>query len=428
MSTVQVLMTTTYVQKFGGSSLARREDVIRCAERVAGRRAGGNRVVVVVSAMGATTDDLISLGKSVHAAGRARERDMLMAAGEQISASVMALALQALGFESVALTGTQAGFTTDDDFGCARILSIRTARLLEELEAGRIPVVMGFQGATTEGELTTFGRGGSDTTAVALAAALDIASSGGICEIFTDVDGVHTADPRLVPGPPLLEEISYEEMLEMALHGARVMEPRALVFGDKYGVPIRVRHSRRSGEGTLITSMESTMERPSVVGCALKEDLGRISVTVPTGDARAQARLFEATAEAGIIVDDIIQTEYGDTAVVAFTVEHGDLTAVRTAVVTALEGMGFSDQEPQIEIGLAKVSAIGTGMKTHTGIASRMFRALADNGIPIRNITTSEIKISCLVTQEHGQTALESIHAAFDLGRPADERSESLHQ
>ena len=415
-------MPKTIVQKFGGTSLARREDVLRCAERVAGQRASGDQVVVVVSAMGGTTDELIGLANSVHAGGRARERDLLMAAGEQISASIMALALQALGLEAVALTGPQAGFTTDEAFGRARITSIRTARIVQELEQGRIPIVMGFQGATPEGELTTFGRGGSDTTAVALAAALNVVSSGGYCEIFTDVDGIHTADPRLVPGPPLLEQISYEEMLELALQGARVMEPRALVFGDKYGVPIRVRHARRPGQGTLITTMEQTMERPSVVGCALKENLGRISVSIPAKDANAQAHLFEATANANIIVDDIIQTERGDHVDVAFTVEHNDLATVRTAVGEALVELGIRDQEPQVEIGLAKLSAIGTGMKTHTGIASKMFRALADRAIPIRNITTSEIKISCLITQEDAQNALESIHAVFQLGTPVDER------
>ena len=412
---------TTIIQKFGGTSLGSREAVVRCAKRIALRHEHGDRVVVVVSAMGAHTDELLELGNSLHPDGRAREFDLLMAAGEQISASLMALALDSLGVEAAALTGAQAGFTTDGAHGRARITSISTQRILEELDAGRVPVVMGFQGMTPDGELTTFGRGGSDTTAVALAAALDVTADGGFCEINTDVAGIHNADPRLVADARRLDTIAYEEMLELALHGARVMEPRALVFGDKYGVPILVRHSTRPGNGTLITSMENDVERPSVVGCALKEDIGRIALSMPAGETRAQARIFEATAQAGIVVDDIIQTEHEKTVNIAFTVEHGDLATVRTAIVEALGARDESYGEPEVEIGLAKISAVGTGMKTHTGIASRMFRALADRSIPIRNITTSEIKISCLVPQEHGLSALEAIHECFDLGRPATE-------
>lgn len=411
------------VQKYGGTSLGDLDEVMACARRVAATRARGDQVVVVVSAMGGMTDDLLKQAATLSGLIPARERDLLMASGEQVAASLMALALAGLGFEAHALTGAQAGFLTDATHGRARITSIRTARLRHELESDAIPVVMGFQGISKDGELTTFGRGGSDTTAVALAAALDVVSTGGFCEINTDVEGIHTADPRLVPGAPLLDRISYEEMLELAMHGARVMEPRALVFGEKYNVPIRVRHSHTRGVGTLITMQEENMETPSVVGCALKQDLGRIGITIPPSVPAPQALLFEATAAANIIVDDIIQTETGGDVCLAFTVEHADLAAVRTAIVGALESHGIENCEPDLEIGLAKVSAVGTGMKTHTGIASRMFRALADRSIPIRNITTSEIKISCLVPQERGRDALEAVHEAFGLGQPATENA-----
>ncbi|MCH2144950.1 MAG: aspartate kinase [Phycisphaerales bacterium] len=413
----------TVIQKFGGTSLVNREAVVRCARRIATRHEHGDRVVVVVSAMGETTDRLVEQGRMMNPDGNRREFDLLMAAGEQVSAALMALALESLGVGATALTGAQAGFMTDEVHGRARIKDIRTSRLASELDADRVPVVMGFQGVTNEGELTTFGRGGSDTTAVALAAALNVAAEGGYCEINTDVAGIHTADPRLIAEARRLDQISYEEMLELALHGARVMDPRALVFGEKYSVPILVRHSTRPGAGTLITSMEEDMERPSVVGCALKEDIGRIALSVPAGESGAQAAIFEATARAGIVVDDIIQTEHDGRVHVAFTVEHADLAVVRTAISESLDDLGGGHTDPEVEIGLAKVSAVGTGMKTHTGIASRMFGALADRSIPIRNITTSEIKISCLVPQEHGVRALEAVHQCFDLGMPATENA-----
>jgi len=418
---LRLCLMPTIVLKFGGTSLGDTKAVARCARRIATRHEEGDRVVVVVSAMGQQTDKLLALGSELHPEGKARELDLLMAAGEQIAAALTAMALEALGVEATALTGAQAGLSTDNIHGRARIVGISTARILEELNAGRVPVVMGFQGITSEGELTTFGRGGSDTTAVALAAALNVVADGGCCEINTDVAGIHTADPRLVANARLLDRISYDEMLELALHGARIMDPRALVFGDKYRVPIRVRHSRRPGEGTLITTMEKNMERPSVVGCALKENIGRIALRIPAGDDEVQARLFEATAQAGIIVDDIIQTEFQKRVHIAFTVDHEDLPTVRTAIVGALGDLAEDTEEPEVEIGLSKISAVGTGMKTHSGIASRMFRAFADNGIPIRNITTSEIKISCLVPQELGMLALEAIHDCFELGRPATE-------
>lgn len=417
----------TVVQKFGGTSLGTTEEVARCARRIARRHEEGDRVVVVVSAMGGQTDELLALGRSLHPGGRLRELDLLMAAGEQISASLMALALDALGVEATALTGAQAGLSTDEVHGRARIVGISTARIQDELAAGRVPVVMGFQGSSGSGELTTFGRGGSDTTAVALAAALNVVADGGVCEINTDVDGIHTADPRLIADARLIDRIGYEEMLELALHGAKVMDPRALVFGDKYRVPIRVRHSRRTGTGTLITSpnREPGMERPSVVGCALKENIGSIALSLPGDDGDILARIFEATARAGIVVDDIIQTEFGKRVHLTFTVDHEDLATVRSAIQAELGEAPDNEQEPRIEIGLAKISAVGTGMKTHSGIASEFFRALADAGIPVRNITTSEIKISCLVPQEQGVSALEAVHERFELGRPtADSMTE----
>lgn len=270
------------------------------------------------------------------------------------------------------------------------------------------------QGATGSGDITTLGRGGSDTTAVALAAALDIETQGGVCEIYTDVDGVYTADPRKVPGARKITRISYEEMLELASLGAGVMHNRAVMFGQKYGVPIHVRHSMKPDEGTMIIRETPDMEDIAVVGCALKQDLGRISLRRVPNRPGTQAAIFRHIADASVVVDDIMQTEYGDTANISFTVDHADLADVKLAAGKALEEIGTG--ELAIEIGLAKVSAVGAGMRTHTGVASTMFDALGRAGIPINNITTSEIKISCILPMQHGERALQVVHDAFGLG------------
>jgi len=404
-----------YVQKFGGTSVGDPERIARCAARVKQRVDEGHKVVVVVSAMGHTTDELIALAGRVTKSPSRRELDMLMATGEQVSVSLVAMALESMGVPATSLTGGQAGITTDGVFGRARVAKVSRERLDRELTLGRVPVVCGFQGLSRDGEITTLGRGGSDTTAVALAAALQVAEHGGACEIFTDVDGVYTADPRLVPTAAKLTRISYEEMLELALLGAQVMHPRSVLFGERYGVPIHVRHSQRPDEGTLICRETPDMEDVMVVGAALKPDLGRVSLRRIPNNPGVQGMLFEAVANAGIMVDDIVQTEFGEIASISFTVDHGDLADVKIAASQVLDKVGTG--ELAVEIGLAKVSVVGTGMKSHVGVASRMFTALGAAKIPIHNITTSEIKISCIVGKEHAQRALAIAHEAFGLDK-----------
>ncbi|MFM7133793.1 MAG: aspartate kinase [Planctomycetota bacterium] len=404
----------TIVQKFGGTSVGDPQRIMRCAARIKQRVDEGHRVVVVVSAMGHSTDELIELSERITSTPSRREMDMLLATGEQVSVALVAMALAKLGVDAVSLTGPQAGIVTDGQHGRARVIRVVRERLDRELAAGRVPVVCGFQGTTLDGEITTLGRGGSDTTAVALAAALGVAD-GGCCEIFTDVDGVYTADPRLVPDASKLARISYEEMLELALLGAQVMHPRAVLFGERYGVPIHVRHSQRPDEGTLICRETPDMEDVMVVGAALKPDLGRVSLRRIPNNPGVQGMLFEAVANAGILVDDIVQTEFGEIASISFTVDHKELADVKIAASQVLDRVGTG--ELAIEIGLAKVSVVGTGMKSHVGVASRMFTALGAAGIPIHNITTSEIKISCIVGKEHAQQALAIAHEAFGLAQ-----------
>jgi aspartate kinase len=403
------------VQKFGGTSVADPERIRRCAERVAAAQQAGHPVVVVVSAMGHTTDELITLAECIHDAPSKREMDMLMATGEQVSSALMALALHRLGVDAVSMTGWQLGIRTNGAHRGARIEAIETARIERELGAGRVVVAAGFQGITTAGEITTLGRGGSDTTAVAIAAALRVGEHGGCCEIYTDVDGVYTADPRQVANARKVSRISYEEMLELAALGAGVMHTRAVMFGQKYGVPIHVRHSQRPDRGTMIIEEESAMEDRPVMGVALKADLGRVSLRRIPNRVGVQGQIFQEIAGANIMVDDIVQTDLGELANISFTVEHADLADVKLAAGKVLEQLGTG--ELAIEIGLAKVSAVGTGMKSHTGVASTMFRALGEARIPIQNITTSEIKISCILAKEHGQRALQVVHDAFGLDR-----------
>jgi len=406
---------STLVMKFGGTSVADPELIRRCAMRLAAAAAEGHRVVGVVSAMGHTTDHLIDLAEKVSPSPRRRELDALMATGEQVSTALVAMALADIGVEGVSLTGAQVGIHTDDAHGRSRVVRIERHRLEHELVHGRIPIVAGFQGIRSNGDVTTLGRGGSDTTAVALAAALEVGRDGGCCEIYTDVDGVYTADPRLVPQAVKLARISYEEMLELAALGAGVMHARAVIFGEKFGVPIHVRHSQKPDPGTMISEETPDMEEIAVIGAALKPDLGRLTLRGLPATVGLQGRLFEAIAKRGILVDDIVQTEGSDGTTLAVTVEHGDLAETKTVVSDFLSALGRG--EVFVEVGLAKVSAVGTGMKSHSGVASRMFRALGDAGVPIQNITTSEIKISCIVPREHGQRGLQVVHEAFNLGK-----------
>lgn len=402
------------VQKYGGTSVADPDRIRSCARRAASTRGAGHDVVVVVSAMGHATDHLIDLAHSVSERPSKREMDMLMTTGEQVSIALMTMALNDLGVEAVSMTGGQAGILTDEVHSKARIRTVDAERLRRHLDRGRVIVAAGFQGITELGEITTLGRGGSDTTAVALAAALGVGQRpDDACEIYTDVDGVYTADPRKVRNAHKLDRVSYEEMLELASLGAGVMHNRAVMFGSKYDVPIHVRHSQRPDIGTMIVKESPDMETRSVVGCALTPDLGRVSIRRIPNRPGTQAIIFNRIAEANVLVDDIMQTEFGDTCTISFTVDHSDLADVKSIALKAVEQIGVG--EVAFEIGLAKVSAVGLGMRTHTGVAATMFRALGDANIHIANVTTSEIKVSCIIPKEHGQSALQLVHDAFDL-------------
>jgi aspartate kinase len=398
--------------------------------RIAEAKRSVRDVAVVVSAMGDTTDDLLSLAEQLGGLGDKREIDQLLATGELVSCSLMAIALKSMGFDAVSLSGQQCGIQTDANHTRARIRSIDSARHTRELDAGRIPVVAGFQGVGETGDVTTLGRGGSDTTAVALAAAVKRAGDTGWraqgamkvdieCDIFTDVDGVYTADPRVVPEARLLPTISYDEMMEAASQGARVMHLRAVELGRNEGVPIRVLHSQRHGPGTLICQTTTPMEtQRAVTTVALKTDIGRVTLANLPNRPGLQRAVFDPIAKAGISVDDIIQTEAhtattdGDRCALVFTVDRTDLAEVQPLVERAVAEIGGTST---VDLGLSKVSAVGVGMQSQPGVAARMFSALADAGVRVANITTSEIKISCIIDERDGKAAVKTVHDAFGL-------------
>lgn len=424
------------VQKFGGSSVADIERMRRCTRWIMRAVDAGHQVVVVVSAMGKSTDRLVelaeeawsgpgtmefeSVGDGMVRAKRGsgpprREVDMLLSTGEQVSIAAMSIVLEAQGQPAISFTGRQIGMTTDSSHTRARIESIDAGSIRKQLDEGRVVVVAGFQGVTPEGEITTLGRGGSDTTAVALAAALGAE----VCEIYTDVDGVYTADPRLVANARRMDWISYEAMLEMAALGAKVMHPRAVQFGARYGVPILVLHSQREGPGTLISERIEDMEKIEVAGVAIKQDLGRVTLTGLPNTPGVAAGIFATLADNQILVDDIIQTvapdgSGGTAATVSFTVENADLGEVPRVIEEALGAVGGG--RSVIDVGFSKVSAVGVGIRSHAAVAAVMFRALADAGVNIANITTSEIKVCAVVNKADGERALRAMHDAFGLG------------
>ena len=407
------------VQKFGGSSVADAERIHRAARKAIAAREKGNQVVVVVSAMGDSTDDLIQLANKVCAYdGRnstppKREMDQLLATGEQVTIALMAMAMHAQGQEAISFTGGQIGLVTDNAFSKARIQSINKQRIFEQLHAGKIVIIAGFQGVTVDGDYTTLGRGGSNATLVAVGAVLNA----DVCENYTDVDGIYTADPRLVKNARKIDRISYDEMLELSGLGASVLQTRAVEFAKKYNVPLHVRNSQNDREGTWIVAETPNMEHIVVSGCALKKDLTRVSIKAVPDRPGVAAKIFGDIAEANIVVDDIIQNVMDDnTANISFTVEHGDLADIRPVTDKLCKELGGRTQA--IYHGdLAKVSVVGVGMRTHTGVAQRMFRTLADAKINIQNITTSEIKISCIIDKEDGVKALQLVHDAFELDK-----------
>ncbi len=418
------------VQKFGGSSVADAGKMRLCAQRVIEERRAGRAVVVVVSAMGDATDDLIELARTGAELPDRRELDQMLATGEQVSVALMAIVLQQLGVAAISLTGAQAGVRTDAAFGRAMILSVDPARLVAELRAGRTPVVCGFQGVTENGEVTTLGRGGSDTTAVALAGALITEGHAASCDIYKDVEGVYTADPRIVPEARRREIVTYDEMLETAAVGSQVIHPRAVELAKKFGAPLRVLHSHRPGgadTGTRVLADDPNMESRVVSSVVLKRNVGRVSLRGLTNRPGVQAAVFGPIAAAGISVDDIIQEDDGPGTInLTFTVDRKDLlelTPIINRVAGEIGGAGAGAagaggggaEAVRFDVGLSTVSAVGAGMRTSSGVAAMLFDAMAAEGIRIENITTSEIRISCVVAEADGERALRAMHHAFGL-------------
>jgi aspartate kinase len=400
------------VQKYGGSSLADANRTRSAARRIKQTIDAGRPVVVVVSAMGDTTDELLALARQLADDPDERELDSLLATGEQVSASLMAITLCGMGRQAVSLTAAQAGIRTNRLFNRARIIDVRADRLHQELKQGRIPIVTGFQGVTDELDVTTLGRGGSDTTAVALAAALQAER----CEIYTDVDGVHTADPRVVPDARLVPEISYEEMLELAQLGARVMHPRAVELGQLYGVPILVRSSFGEGRGTLICAGGAVEVRKNVRGIAQDEDVGKVTLLRVPDRPGIAATVFAPLADAGISVDTIVQNAGLDGRTdLSFTVSRTDFDKTLELIkplVREIQADGLDEAD-----NLAKVSIVGSGMQSAPGYAARMFGVLAQAGINIEMITTSDIRITCIIDRERSAEAVRALHSAFELDK-----------
>lgn len=398
------------VQKFGGTSVADSERINRAAHRAIKARIEGHQVCMVLSAMGKTTDHLISLAREITPDPPKREMDMLMSTGEQISIALMAMAIHNMGYGAISFTGGQIGLHTDSAHTKARITKIDSDRIHKHLNKGHIVIVAGFQGIDEQGNITTLGRGGSDTTAVALAAVLDA----DVCEIYTDVNGIYTSDPRVVPHARKLDKITYDEILELASLGAGVMHSRSIEFGKKYNVPIHVRSSLTDEPGTIICEETEDMEEIAVRGATVKKDLARVTLMgVPDREGIA-ANIFHTIANEKIVVDDIIQNPLPDgNANISFTVEKADFKEARSITEKINQELGGSGVAVDDQV--AKISVVGIGMRSHTGVAARMFKALAGAKVNIQNISTSEIKISCIVSRDEADEALRKLHTEFEL-------------
>ncbi len=398
------------VQKFGGSSVADVEKIRNVARKAIWEKEKGNDVIVVVSAMGKTTDALQDMALKITPEPSPREMDMLMSTGEQVSIAMLSIAIQSFGYKAISFTGPQVGITTDTSHRRARIKSINTDKIRDALNEGNIVIVAGFQGITGDNEITTLGRGGSDTTAVALAAALKADE----CDIYTDVDGVYTADPRIVPQARKLEKISYDEMLELASLGARVLHSRSVELAKNYNVVIHVRSSFSHKPGTLVIKEDKEMEDIVVSGVAFNRSEAKISIVGVPDRPGIAAEMFGKISDAGIVVDMIIQNvgEPGKNDI-SFTVSKDDF---RRTLRISEELCGELKADKVIsDENIAKVSVVGVGMKTHCGVAAKMFRALAKNGINIEMISTSEIKISCVIRQDDLDKAVQAIHDELEL-------------
>jgi aspartate kinase len=399
------------VQKYGGSSLGDIEKIRHVARRVMTTQKGGNEVVVVVSAMFGETDRLVGLVRDVAADPDPREYDVVVSTGEQVTIGLLALALGELGVPARSFTGWQIQVQTDDDHSRARIRSIDTDRIRAELERGAVVVLPGFQGVGSQGDVTTLGRGGSDTSAVAVAAAL----GADVCEIFTDVEGVFTSDPGVVPGARMLQRVSYDEMLEMASLGAKVLQIRSVKLAQRYKIPIHVRSTFREEEGTWVVAEEEIMERLVVSGVTYNRDEAKITVLAVPDVPGIAAKLFSPLSSAGVVVDVIVQNvSHAGYTDMTFTVPRGDLRRALPIVEGVAKELGAGGVESDDRI--SKVSAVGLGMKDHAGVAGRMFQALSDEGINIQMINTSEIKISVVIEEKYTELACRTLHDAFALG------------
>lgn len=398
------------VQKYGGTSVGDIERILAVAQRVSECHARGNRVVAVVSAMAGETDRLFGLAKEIIATPRGRELDVLLSTGEQVTIALLTITLHGLGVKARSFTGAQVRISTDATYNKARIVDINAASITRALALGEVAVVAGFQGVNDDGDITTLGRGGSDTTAVAIAAALKADE----CQIYTDVDGVFTTDPRIVPEARRLDRVTYEEMLEMSSLGAKVLQIRAVEFASKYRVPLRVLSSFHDGPGTLITSEDNIMEKAILSGVTLNRDEAKLTVLgVPDRPGVASA-ILGPVAKANIEVDMIVQNMGADgTTDFTFTVHRNDYdmaTSILQDIALKLEARAIEGDKK-----IVKISVVGVGMRSHAGIASRMFAALASEGINIQMISTSEIKISVVVDEKYSELGVRTLHAEFEL-------------
>jgi aspartate kinase len=403
----------TVVMKFGGTSVADADRIKHAARRIVAQRDAGRRVVAVLSARGQTTDELIAMAEEVSPDPDRREMDMLLSTGERISCALCAMAINDLGHRAISLTGSQAGIVTDTSHTKARIIDVRAERISEALNQDLIVLVAGFQGVSTSRDVTTLGRGGSDTTAVALAAAINAE----VCEIYTDVAGVFSADPRIVPDARKLPQVSFEEMLEMAASGAKVLQLRAVEYARTHGVRLHCRSSFDPSPGTFVLGEDQTMEHPLITAVTHSTDEARITLVGVPDRPGAAASIFNALAEANCNVDTIIQNEpleEGRDAEVSFTIGTEDLRAAEQALGPVQADLGVVRIDTDRDIG--KVSIVGAGMRSHPGVAAKVFQTLADEEINIEMISTSPIKISCVIRSADVPQAVRALHAAFELG------------
>jgi aspartate kinase len=398
------------VQKYGGSSVADAEKIKNVARRIAAAKDKGDEVVAVVSAMGDTTDELVELAYSVTDQPSEREFDVLLSTGEIVSSTLLAMALRAMGYEAISLSGAQAGIRTDAVYSRARIVGVDPERIVRELDKGRIVIVAGFQGVTEEMDTTTLGRGGSDTTAVALAVSLGAE----VCQIYTDVEGVYTADPRIVPEAKKLDEISYEEMLELASYGAKVMHPRAVELGELFNMPIMVASSFTDNPGTLIHGGVAMEVRNKVRGIAHDLDVAKITIVGVPDRPGIAAAIFEPLAQANISIDTIVQNaSIKNITDLTFTVAKSQLAKAMDKVRPIAKSIGAVECVSDAKMG--KVTIVGTGMQNTPGFAARMFSALSEKGINIQLISTSEIRITCIIDEDKVKDAVQALHRAFEL-------------